>query len=127
MGFQGNVLIPTVGGQMELPLTSTRDLTSGDQVTYQTGFSVYANSSTNVSIDSRELLFDANKHSLLQENFDGLTLQNSVDEGLEQGISGVNVWTRVGSSGWNIDTLLASKDNVSLPIGLGIEEWTGWS
>ena len=125
--FQGNVLIPTVGGQVELPLTSTRDLTSGDQVTYQTGFSVYANSSTNVSIDSRELLFDANKHSLLQENFDGLTLQNSVDEGLEQGISAVNVWTRVGPSGWNIDTLLASKDNVSLPIELGIEEWTGWS
>merc|ERR1712096_128872 len=26
--FQGNVLIPTVGGQVELPLTSTRDLTS---------------------------------------------------------------------------------------------------
>ena len=134
--FQGNVSIEQVGEQVVLPLKSVRDMSAGEEVKYQTEFSVYVTSNTSVLVNSsntsalvnsREVLFDANKHSLLQQNFDGLTLQNSVDEGLEQGISGVSVWTRVGPSGWNIATLLASKDNVPLPTELGIEEWTGWS
>ena len=124
--FQGNVSIEQVGKQVELPLKSVRDMSAGEEVKYQTEFSVYVTSNTSVLINSREVLFDANKHSLLQQNFDGLTLQNSVDEGLEQGISGVNVWTRVGPSGWKIETPLVS-DNPPLPAGLGVEEWTGWS
>lgn len=57
---------------------------------------------------------------LLSENFDGLTLGPSVDEG----VAGEAVWTKTGPAGWSID-------DTGVPgVGTdqdGVTEWAGWS
>jgi hypothetical protein len=57
----------------------------------------------------------ANATTLLQQNFNGLTLGPSVNETP----AATNVWTKTAPAGWSID-------DSGMPVG-GVTEWKGWS
>jgi hypothetical protein len=59
---------------------------------------------------------------LLVENFNGLPLMNSVEEGTP----GTNVWTNVPPAGWSVDNS-GVPGNTDPPATDGIREWSGWS
>jgi hypothetical protein len=61
--------------------------------------------------------------TLLQENFNGVALGDSVEEGTK----GTGVWSKDGPKGWTVENDFTKKGADDLPAGLGIEEWTGWS
>ncbi len=58
---------------------------------------------------------------LFSEDFDGLTLGASVDEG----VPGANVWTKTAPAGWTIDD--SGMPGVGDPETDGVTEWAGWS
>ncbi|NLH44301.1 MAG: discoidin domain-containing protein [Planctomycetes bacterium] len=57
---------------------------------------------------------------LLQEDFEGLTLGPSVDEG----VKGTNVWTDIPSPGWVNDA--SGVPGIEDPANDGVTEWAGW-
>jgi hypothetical protein len=59
--------------------------------------------------------------SLYFEDFDGLTLGSSVDEGVARD----GVWTKTGPEGWTIDD--SGVPGVGDPALDGVTEWAGWS
>ncbi len=70
--------------------------------------------------------------NLLSENFDGLTLTDSVDEGVAGpvgdpgGSPGSDVWTDVAPAGWVLDSS-GVPGNAEAPDNDGVREWSGWS
>jgi len=57
--------------------------------------------------------------TLFAENFDGLPLAATVDEGNPFGVAGENVWTPTPPVGWHVD-------NSRMPGG-GVTEFRGWT
>ncbi len=68
------------------------------------------------AIDNIELRSSA----LFSEDFEGLPLGPSVDEGLP----GDNVWTKTPPEGWTVDDSGVAGINDQ---GVGVTEWKGWS
>ena len=67
---------------------------------------------------------DGNSEILFEEDFESVTLGDSVEEGIKGGA----VWDKEGPKGWVVKNDFTLKDlDIPLPDGLGIEERTGWS
>ena len=62
---------------------------------------------------------------IFAEDFEGLPLGDSVDEGISQGITGTNVWTKTPPDGWLGDD--TGIPGVGDPAMDGCTEWAGWS
>jgi hypothetical protein len=62
---------------------------------------------------------------LLAEDFEGLPLGPSIDEGINQGVAGENVWTDTPPEGWTIDE--SGIPGIGDPATDGVTEWAGWA
>ena len=60
--------------------------------------------------------------TLLQDNFNGVTLGDSV----EKGTKGTGIWIKDSPKGWTVENDFIKKGTDDLPAGFGIKEWTGW-
>ncbi|MEZ5327995.1 MAG: PA14 domain-containing protein [Verrucomicrobiales bacterium] len=69
------------------------------------------------------LSISAEAKTYLFEDFESVTLGDSVDEGVAQGTAGEEVWTKTAPEGWSID----DSGMAGLEAGLGVTEWRGWS
>ena len=62
---------------------------------------------------------------LFAEDFEGLPLGPSIDEGTTQGVAGENVWTDTPPEGWTIDE--SGIPGIGNPDTDGVTEWAGWA
>jgi len=77
-------------------------------------------------VESFELTLPAvQKVVLFQEDFEGLPLGPSIDEGVNQGVAGENVWTDTPPEGWVVDE--SGIPGIGNPDTDGVTEWAGWA
>jgi hypothetical protein len=87
---------------------------------YSVSVSNVAGSVDSVGADVKVILRNRPK-ILLTEDFNGLVLGPSVDEG----VAGEAVWTKTSPAGWTIDD--TGVPGAGDPANDGVTEWAGWS
>jgi hypothetical protein len=70
-------------------------------------------------------VLELEKTVLFSEDFEGLPLGPSIDEGITQGVAGENVWTDTPPEGWTVDE--SGIPGIGMDATDGVTEWAGWA